>query len=126
MRVSLRRAHCAAALVLWFAFGSVSARPVHAGDAAVPVPTGSRAREHHVYESSRGFRPTVRFYQRHFDKRGAAYELRPIYAYRGVTIARFLARDAHAPWRAVHVFHHQGRTFIRVVPGDPQTSARPS
>lgn len=93
----------------------------------VPVPSRSRARttgpDAGSLESGRGFRQTVRFYRKFFKRKGIDVQQRPTYAYRGVTIARFLARDPHAPWLAVHVFRHHGRTFIRIVPRDNRKPA---
>lgn len=88
----------------------------------VPVPARSRLQETGpdagLIRSSRGFRQTVRYYRKHFKRRGIDARQIPTYAYRGVTIARFLAPDARSRWRAVHVFRHQGRTYIHIVPAE--------
>ena len=82
----------------------------------VPLPARSRARDDGSVESRRSFRRTVRFYDKHFARRGAAVRRLPTSAYRGVLLARFLSTAPNTSWRAVHVFKHRGRTFISVVP----------
>ena len=95
----------------------------------VPVPAGSRATESGtdagLIESSHGFRQTVRFYRKHFQRKGLQVRQVPTYAYRGVTVARFLAGpEERTPWLAVHVFRHVGRTYIRVVPRGDRDAVR--
>lgn len=108
-----RRAFAWVALVWLGVCTEVAAQP------AVPVPSRSRARhsgaDAGLVESSRGLRQTVRFYRKWFKRQGIDVREIPIYAYRRVTIARFLARNPRTSWLAVHVFRHQGRTFIRIV-----------
>jgi hypothetical protein len=66
-------------------------RPGAASEVAgVPLPRGSRSLGDGLWESGQPFR-----------------------------LARFVARDRAAAWRAIHVFQAEGRTRVYVVPGAP-------
>ena len=94
----------------------------------VPAPPRSRVQasgpDAGLIESGLGFGKTVRFYRKHFQRNGTSVRQVPTYAYRGVTIARFLAERPHTAWLAVHVFRHRGRTYIHVVPRGDRKDAR--
>ncbi len=94
----------------------------------VPLPRGSRALDDggRLYSSSRGFRKTVRFYERFLARAGTDHQAIPVYSYRGTDVARFLCRQPTAAWSAIHVFRTRGVTQIYVVPKtSPLTSAQP-
>jgi hypothetical protein len=101
-----------AALFLIAALATSAAADVH----GVPLPARSRPIGETLHESSLGFRKTVDFYQRWLRRQGIDHERIPVYRYRGVSVARFLAREQSARWRAIHVFHHRGRTRIAIIP----------
>lgn len=92
-----------------------------AKELGIPLPPGSRGKGASPVLSGQGFRKTVEFYERFFRRSGLAHEQLPVYAYRGTVVARFLSRQPDSRWLAVHVYRHEGRTMIYVVPRDPLT-----
>jgi hypothetical protein len=120
----LHRLHLALlALSLLAAAPAAAAPAVH----GVPLPRGTRAADPSrpddlLLASGRGFRDTVDHVRRHLRRTGVSHQEIPIYRRRGVTIARFLARQPGLPWTAIHVFQQGGKTFIAVIPAplDPR------
>ena len=93
----------------------------------LPVPPGSQVSERgdSTFVSSRGFRDTLRYYQRHFRRHAIAHRAPPVYRARGVAVARLLATSGDARWGAVHVYRHRGTTYIAVIPPlDPEHGSR--
>jgi hypothetical protein len=117
----------AAALVAVLLAGTPARADADARPAAIeaPLPRGSRAIGQGAHTSGLGFRDTVSFYERFFRSRGLAYELVPVYSYRGTVVARFVPRHASptatvaAPWAAIHIVRSQGRTAIYILARDP-------
>ena len=113
----MNRAALGAILAAGFAL-SLAARPAEVM-AAPPLPAGARPAGDDTYVSPRGLRETIRHYTRQLARRGAAHEAIPLYRVRGVEIARFIARDDGLSWLAIHVYRHQGTTFIAIIPRPP-------
>jgi hypothetical protein len=93
----------------------------------VPLPPGARPAEEGIHVSPRGLRDTLTFYSRHLQRRAIDHQAIPLQRYRGIELARFLARDPASPWEAIHVYRHRGTTFIAIVgrsPLDPVNGAR--
>ena len=90
------------------------------------LPPGTRVdqSERDRYISSRTFRRTVDWYQRHLRRRGLNHHLEPIYRYRGTVVARIHSREPSATWSALHIYQSAGKTYIYVVPATPLTSRR--
>jgi hypothetical protein len=123
-RSSLAAFAAACAIVALTCAGAHAAkrRDVH----GLPLPGGTRSISENLFESGQGFRKTVDYYERLLKKRGLAHEAIPVYGYRGVVVARFLAKERGSKWRALHIFRAEGRTKIFIVPSDPlDGSARP-
>jgi len=107
--------------------GALLAAPARAGAGAKPpadtlglaVPGGSRVVAAQTWRSGRSFRKTVRYYQKLLSRRGIAHEELPIYRYRGVVVARFLATDPAARWAAIHVSEARGQVRIYLLPAKP-------
>ena len=122
----LRPAHRPAAWTFAIAVGLatvlpalVDASPAIAGPATVhevPLPRGSRSADTDLFISGQTFRKTVDHVARWLDRSGIAHETVPVYRYRGVEIARFLSGQPSTAWLAVHVFRHEGKTMIAIVP----------
>ena len=91
---------------------------VHADVAGIAIPRRSKQLADNHYVSRRTFRKTVVFFRKQLSKRGYQHREIPIYGYRGVVIARFVA-EGTSKWNAVHVFRLRGKTYIYVVPGEP-------
>lgn len=94
----------------------------------LPLPPGSRidARsrpgpgEHQrLFVSGRGFRATVEHFQRFLARRGLLHEAIPVQRYRGTVVARFLSRQPGTAWSALHVYQHDARTWMFIVPASP-------
>ena len=100
-----------------FALCFFAASPARAGD-DLPVPRGTRA-DGASLVSGAGFGPTVVFVAKELDRRGLAFEKVGPYRAHGVDVARFLSRDDHAPWSAIHVFRARGKTWISFVKRSP-------
>jgi hypothetical protein len=93
----------------------------------LPLPSRSRIADPdtpELFVSGTSFRRTVDFYKKHLDRKGLAHEAVPVYRYRGTTVARFISRQRGAKWAAVHVFTHDGRTLIAIIPA-PLTADPP-
>jgi len=123
-RAGFVAAGLALALAAWPGAASAGPRSV----SGVPLPRGSRSLDEsgHLYASSRGFRKTVRFFERFLDRAGIEHQAIPVYSYRGTDVARFISRQRGSAWSAIHVFRTQGQTQIYVVPQtSPLTSAQP-
>lgn len=93
--------------------GPAPAAPAPAAAPAMPrgsKPDGDRTR------SALGFRATVDHFEKQFHKGGRAVRRIGPYQVAGVDVVRFLALDAHPPWRAVHVYRIAGVTWIAVIP----------
>ena len=88
---------------------------VRADSHGIPLPKGSRVAEGDLFSSGRGFRKTIRFYQRFLDRKGMAHQAVPTYRYRGTAVARFISTDKTSPWLAIHVFRRRGTTHVFVV-----------
>ena len=78
------------------------------------MPRGSKVDGDRV-RSSLGFRATVDHFERAFAKGGLVVRRLGPYQVGAVDVVRFLALDAHPPWRAVHVYRVAGVTWIFVV-----------
>lgn len=83
----------------------------------LPLPPGSRADDERpeTFVSGRGFRESVSFYERVLRARGAGHRAVPVYRYRGVTLARFLAEDDASRWSAIHVYAIRQATYVAVI-----------
>lgn len=79
------------------------------------VPRGSKVVAPQVWQSRLGFRKTVKFYERLWKRLGLEPEAVPVYRYRGVDVARFLAKHPDSPWQAVQIFRKRGNTRIAIV-----------
>jgi hypothetical protein len=110
------------AIVLVLVCNSSAGADVH----GIPLPRGSRVVERggDLFSSGRGFRKTVRYYQRFLDRKGMAHRAIPTYRYRGTAVARFLSKDKASTWLAIHVFRRRGKTHVFVVPRPPLDPAR--
>jgi hypothetical protein len=95
--------------------------------AGVPLPRGSRSLDDAglLHSSGRGFRKTVRHFERFLHRAGIDHKAIPVYSYRGTAVARFLSRQQTTAWSAIHVFRTRGHTRIYVVPKPPLTSPPP-
>ena len=96
----------------------------------VPLPPGSRAadpgrRDDAVFVSSRGFRDTVAHVQRYLARAGVAHRAVPTYRRGAVTVARFIASAPTSPWRAIHIFQLDGRTYLAIVASVAPASVPP-
>jgi hypothetical protein len=122
-RLLARAAVAAALLTITVTAAPAGAATIH----DIPLPRGSRvaAAGEAVFVSPQGFRRTVDFYERFLKQRGLPHTAVPVYRYRGVTIARFLSTAPASTWLAIHVFHHEGRTLIFVVPRAPLDPSAP-
>lgn len=117
----------ARALPLLLAIGLLAGAPGRAGAGSKPsadklglgVPGRSRVVATQTWRSGRSFRKTVQYYQKLLSRRGIGHEELPVYRYRGVVVARFLATDAAARWAAIHVSEARGETRIYLLPAKP-------
>jgi hypothetical protein len=85
----------------------------------VPLPPGARPAEAGGFVSPRGLRDTLTFYSRYLQRHAIEHRVIPLRRQRGVELARFLATDENSPWQAIHVYRHQGTTFIAIVSRPP-------
>ncbi len=83
------------------------------------VPRGSRVTAVQTWRSGRTFRKTVQYYQKLLSRRGIAHDELPVYRYRGVVVARFLARNPASRWTAIHLSEWRGQTRIYLLPAKP-------
>lgn len=105
-------------LALALALAAPAAAGQHRADElGLDVPRGSKVIGDQLWSSALGFRKTVQFYERLLKRKGLEHEAVPIYGYRGVVVARFLATAADSSWRAIHVFQRRGVTRVYLVPG---------
>jgi hypothetical protein len=112
----------AAALLLLPLAAAPSAADTH----GVPLPPGSRSLEPDLFESGRGFRQSVEHVRRFLARTGSLHEEIPVYAYRGVVVARFLAREQRSRWLAIQVYRADGRTRISIVPRPSPLTTEPT
>ena len=113
-----------AALTLALA-GAAQARPKRAkAQHGVPFPPGSRILEDGIVQSSRGFRKTVRYYQKYLKRAGIPHRAVPVYRRGDTTVARFLATKP-GPWLAIHIYMQRGRTRITIVATPAPQSGQP-
>jgi len=101
--------------LLAFAAPTVDAKRVH----GIPVP-GKAKPVDGVYTSRLTFRRTVSYYARYLKARKIAHTAVPVYRYRGVVVARWVATDPKSTWAAIHVFHRRSKTRIFIVPARQQ------
>ncbi len=114
-------------LPLLLAVALLATMPGRAGAGSKPsadtlglgVPGGSRVVAVQTWRSGRSFRKTVQYYQKLLSRRGIARDELPVYRYRGVVVARFLATDPAARWAAIHVSEARGETRIYLLPAKP-------
>jgi len=96
----------------------------HADTTGIDLPRRSRQLAGNHYVSSKTFRKTVVFFRKQLSKRGYRHREIPIYGYRGVLVSRFVA-EGKSRWNAVHVFRIKGKTYIYVVPSEPDKGVDP-
>lgn len=83
------------------------------------IDTGGTRPAARLLVSGRGFRPTVEHFQRVLTRRGLLHQAIPVQRYRGTVVARFLSRQPGTAWSAIHVYQHEARTWIFIVPASP-------
>jgi hypothetical protein len=123
LRIALLALACAG---IWLAPLPVHLPRAHAqpGDVlGLPLPPGTRidtraprTAERRPLISGRGFRATVEHFQRVLARRGLLHQAIPVQRYRGTVVARFLSRQPGTAWSALHVYQHDARTWIFIVP----------
>jgi hypothetical protein len=104
---------------------AVAPAPAPADTHGVPLPPRSRSLEPDLFESGRGFRQTVEHMKRFLARTGSLHEEVPVYAHRGVVVARFVSTEQRSRWLAIHVFHVEGRTRIALVPRPAPLTTEP-
>jgi hypothetical protein len=95
--------------------------PARAGD-DLPVPRGSRPDRDQpaMFSSSLGFRDTVAALDKQLAGRGLVLDRIGPYRVRGVEIVRWLDDGSRSsPWRAIHVWRADGKTWISFVKRNP-------
>ena len=98
---------------------AIAPAPALAADVhGVPLPKGSRATgDRHV--SGKTYRDTIDHVSRWLSKQGVAHRQVGPYRARGVDVTRFVSETASTAWLAIHVYKHEGKTWIYVVPRPP-------
>ncbi len=99
---------------------ATAALPARAED--LPVPRGSRPDRDlpSTFASSRGFRETTESTDKQLAARGLVLERIGPYRVRGVEIVRWIDDGTRgSPWRAIHVWRADGKTWISFVKRNP-------
>lgn len=99
--------------------------PAPADVHGVPLPPRSRSLEPDLFDSGRGLRQTIEHMQRFLARTGSLHDEIPVYAHRGVVVARFVSRERRSRWLAIHVFRVDGRTRIAIVPRPAPLTTEP-